>query len=80
MNKPARSGQVYFGATVILEDEAETTVTYRIVGPDEFDHAEHYISVDSPLAKSLLKREPGDLIEVEVPQGRLVYTIVDIAY
>ena len=78
--KPARSGQVYFGATVTLEDEADTTVTYRIVGPDEFDQAEHYISVDSPLAKSLLKREEGDLVEVEVPQGRLVYTIVDIAY
>ena len=78
--KPASSSQVYFGATVTLEDEADTTVIYRIVGPDEFDQAEHYISVDSPLAKSLLKRKQGDLVEVEVPQGRLVYTIVDIAY
>jgi transcription elongation factor GreB len=78
--KPASSEQVYFGATVTLEDEAEVSVTYRIVGPDEFDQAEHYISVDSPLAKSLLKREQGDLVEVEVPQGRLVYTIVNIAY
>ena len=78
--KPASSGHVYFGATVTLEDEAEATVTYRIVGPDEFDQAEHYISVDSPLAKALLKREQGDLVEVEVPQGRLVYTIMDIAY
>jgi len=76
----ARSDQVFFGATVTLEDEAAATVTYRIVGPDEFDHAEHYISVDSPLARSLLKREPGDEVEVEVPQGRLVYTIVNIAY
>jgi transcription elongation factor GreB len=78
--KTARSGQVFFGATVTLEDEAAVTVTYRIVGPDEFDHAEHYISVDSPLARSLLKREPGDEVVVEVPQGRLVYTIVNIAY
>lgn len=78
--KPASSGQVFFGATVTLEDEAGATVKYRIVGPDEFDHAEHYISVDSPLARSLLKREPGDQVEVDVPQGRLVFTIVNIAY
>ena len=78
--KPASSAQVFFGATVELEDEDGKTVKYRIVGPDEFDHAEHYISVDSPLARSLLKREPGDEIEVEVPHGRLVYTIMEIAY
>ena len=78
--KPASSAQVFFGATVELEDETGETVTYRIVGPDEFDHAEHYISVDSPLARSLLKREPGDEIEVNVPQGRIVYTIMEIGY
>ena len=78
--KPASSEAVFFGATVTLEDEAGTLVTYRIVGPDEFDHMESYISVDSPLAQSLLKRELGDEVEVEVPRGRLVYTIVDISY
>ena len=78
--KPASSERVFFGATVKLEDEAGTLVTYRIVGPDEFDHMENYISVDSPLAQSLLKRELGDEVEVEVPQGRLVYTIIDISY
>ena len=78
--KPASSGRVYFSATVTLEDETEARVTYRIVGPDEFDHAQHYISVDSPLARSLLKRELGDEVEVDVPSGRLIYYIVDIAY
>lgn len=78
--KPASCDRVYFSATVILEDENESRVTYRIVGPDEFDHAQHYISVDSPLAKSLLKRDQGDEVEVEVPAGRLTYYIVDIAY
>ena len=78
--KPANSERVYFGATVELEDEAETMVIYRIVGPDEFDHEENYISVDSPLAQSLLKRELGDEVEVEVPSGKLVYTIVSITY
>ena len=78
--KPASSTQVFFGATVTLEDNDEVLVKYRIVGPDEFDQAEHYISADSPLARSLLKRELGDEIEVEVPNGRLTYCIVDIAY
>jgi transcription elongation factor GreB len=78
--KPASFDKVFFGATVTLEDEAAKTVTYRIVGPDEFDHAEHYISVDSPLARSLLKHELGDEVEVDVPNGRLVYYIVDVAY
>ena len=78
--KPASSEQVFFGATVTLEDEDGAVVTYRIVGADEFDHAEHYISVDSPLARSLLKRNLGDEVEVDVPNGRLVYCILDISY
>ncbi|TNF88512.1 MAG: transcription elongation factor GreB, partial [Gammaproteobacteria bacterium] len=51
--KPPSAERIFFGATVTLEDEDENTVIYRIVGPDEFDHEEHYISVDSPLARSL---------------------------
>lgn len=78
--KPASAERVFFGATVRLEDEDENTLTYRIVGPDEFDHEEHYISVDSPLARSLMKRELGDEVEVEVPKGRLVYYISGIEY
>jgi len=78
--KPAGSDRVYFGATVTLEDENEQRVVYRIVGPDEFDQEPHYISVDSPLARSLLKRELGDEVEVDVPSGRLVYYILGIAY
>jgi transcription elongation factor GreB len=78
--KPAASERVYFGATVTLQDEDDKTVVYRIVGPDEFDHQSHYISVDSPLARSLLKRELGEDIEVEVPSGRMVYYIADIGY
>lgn len=78
--KPARLEQVFFGATVELEDESGKVVTYRIVGPDEFDHEEHYISVDSPLAQSLLKRELGDEIEVDVPGGRSCYLVAAIRY
>ena len=78
--KPGNLEQVFFGATVTLEDENENHVVYRIVGPDEFDREPHYISVDSPLAQSLLKRDLGDEIEVDVPRGRLVYYISAIEY
>jgi transcription elongation factor GreB len=78
--KPGNTDSVYFGARVKLEDEDGNTVDYRIVGPDEFDHEESYISVDSPLARALLKRELGDEVDVAVPSGRLVYIIVGISY
>ena len=78
--KPAQRERVFFGAEVSLEDEDGKLIKYRIVGPDEFDHAEHYISVDSPLAQSLLKREIGDEVVVEVPNGRMTYFISEITY
>ena len=77
---PDTAERVFFGANVSLEDESEEVVTYRIVGPDEFDREDHYISVDSPLAQSLMKRDLGDEVEVEVPSGRTVYTIMEISY
>ena len=78
--KPADLERVFFGAEVSLEDEEGVKVEYRIVGPDEFDHAEHYISVDSPLAKSLLKRELGEEVEVFAPSGTMTYFITAIRY
>ena len=48
--------QVFFGAWVTLERESGDTVKYRIVGPDEIDAARKFISVDSPLARALLKK------------------------
>lgn len=78
--KPASSDRVYFGATVKLEDENESIRVYRIVGPDEFDREDHFISVDSPLARALLKKELGEEVIVEVPGGVHQYLIVDIQY
>ena len=78
--KPTSSDRVYFGATVHLQDEDEKISIYRIVGPDEHDHEKHYISVDSPLARSLLKRELGEEVTVEVPGGIHCYLITDLSY
>jgi len=79
-DKPTNSSRVYFGATVHLEDGEKVVKNYRIVGPDEHDHKENYISVDSPLAKSLLRREPGEEIVVEVPGGINRYIITAVVY
>lgn len=77
---PGDQDQVFFGATVHLEDENENGKIYRIVGPDEFDHQPHYISVDSPLARGLLKRELGEEVMVKVPEGQRYYVITAIEY
>ncbi len=83
---PAAVGQgrdptrVYFGAWVQLEYEDGRLRWYRIVGPDEFDMAEDYVSMDSPLGKSLLGRRLDDELAVALPQGPQRMTIVDIRY
>ena len=78
--KPANLDRVYFGATIKLEDPQDVINMYRIVGPDELDWEEHYISIDSPLAKALLKQELGEEVTVQVPGGVHQYLIVDIQY
>lgn len=78
--KPRSSDRIFFGATVELENEKDEISIYRIVGPDELDHGDNYISIDSPLARALLKRELGDEVKVEVPSGSYRYIISAIRY
>jgi transcription elongation factor GreB len=72
--------QVFFGAWVTLEDGDGESVTYRIVGADEFDPKRRWISVDSPMARALLKRRIDDEVRVETPGGVTELLVVDIAY
>jgi transcription elongation factor GreB len=78
--QPDNLQQVFFGAWVSLEDEDGRTSAYRIVGPDELDPASNAISVDSPMAQSLLKKHLDDEIEVHAPSGLKTYWIIDIRY
>jgi transcription elongation factor GreB len=78
--KPSDTGKVFFGASVTLEDENGKTVCYRIVGADEFDPAQGWISIDSPMATALLKKSLDDEVRVETPGGPVNFTIVDISY
>jgi transcription elongation factor GreB len=76
--KPPDDGRVYFGSWVAIEDEAGNEQTYRIVGPDEIDAEKRWISMDSPVGKSLLSREVGDEIIVRRPKGEVRCEIVDV--
>jgi transcription elongation factor GreB len=77
---PGDRRRVFFGAWVTLEDEAGLEVRHRIVGPDEFDMAEGYISMDAPLARAMMRKSLDEDFAVELPGGARRYTIVDIRY
>jgi transcription elongation factor GreA len=74
-------GRVVFGSTVELEDMDEgKTVTYQIVGDDEADLKQNKISLNSPVARSLIGKFAGDVAEVQTPGGRREYEILDVRY
>jgi transcription elongation factor GreB len=77
---PADVRHVFFGAWVQLEAADGARSRHRIVGPDEFDMAAGYISMDSPLGRALLRRSLDEEVVVETPAGRRVYLIVAIEY
>jgi transcription elongation factor GreB len=77
---PADRRRVFFGAWVTLELEDGSESTYRIVGPDEFDMAPSYISMDSPLGRALMRRSLDDEVTVELPGGARKFALVQISY
>jgi transcription elongation factor GreB len=77
---PQDTSRIYFGAWVRLETDAGESVEYRIVGPDEFDLAKGFISIDSPLARALLKKTVGDEVTVTLPRGKTIYYVLEIRY
>ena len=73
--------KVFFGAWVTLFNLAdESQTTYRIVGKDELDPNQGWISWVSPLAKAMLGKGLGDAIKVTTPKGEEVFEVVDINY
>lgn len=77
---PDNPEQVFFGAQVTLENDDGEEIQYRIVGPDEFDPAKNYISMDSPVAKALMKKCIDDDVSVNTPGGQINYLVVDVSY
>ena len=71
---------IYFGAIVELQDDAGDTHNYRIVGPDEADPGTFAISMDSPLARALLKKRVDDDVQVETGEKTTALKILSIRY
>jgi transcription elongation factor GreB len=77
---PTDRTAIFFGAWFLLEDEGGREHRYRIVGPDETDAGSGWISIDSPLARALLKRRIDDEIVAELPAGRMGFVVVAVSY
>lgn len=74
-------GRCVFAATVDLEEvEKGAKVTYQIVGEDEADIKQGKISINSPIARSLIGKSAGDIAEVQAPGGVREYEILDVRY
>ncbi len=74
-------GRCVFGATVELEDmAARQVITYQIVGDDEADLKQGKISIGSPIARALIGKFAGDVVEVNTPGGTREYEILDVKY
>ena len=78
---PADPEAVFFGAWVELENAASgELLRFGLVGPAETDAKRGFISIDSPLARALLKKRIDDEFEVALPGGVVRYAIVDVRY
>ncbi|MCL1142839.1 transcription elongation factor GreB [Shewanella gaetbuli] len=77
---PEQEGKVFFGAWVEIENEDGQQLTFRIVGYDEIFGRKDYISIDSPMARALLKKQVDDEAVVGTPEGEKVWYINDIFY
>ena len=77
---PDDQERVFFGAWVDLERESGERQLLRIVGPDEFDQDKRYISMDSPMGKSLLGKRLDDEVVVRTPGGEFSVVIDEISY
>ncbi len=77
----AASGRVVFGSTVELEEqEGGGAVRYQLVGDDEADIKQGLLSVSSPIARALIGKSEGDVVDVTTPGGTRSYEIVSVRY
>lgn len=78
--RPEQEGRVFFGAWVDVENDGGDTLRFRIVGYDEIFNRKDYISIDSPMARALLKKEVDDEAEVKTEAGAVTWYINSITY
>ena len=72
---------IKFGATVtVLDEDTEEKAVYKIVGEDEADVRAGKISISSPIARALIGKEQGDVVEVAAPGGARSYEILKVKW
>ena len=74
------SDKVIFGTTIIVADENNNEITYKIVGEDEADLKKDKISVTSPISRALVGKSEGDEVTIKTPSGNIIYEIVEVKY
>ncbi|HNP63214.1 MAG TPA: transcription elongation factor GreA [Woeseiaceae bacterium] len=74
-------GKVIFGSTVkLLDEDSGKEISYKIVGEDEADIKTGLISYTSPIARALISKEEGDLVEFNAPDGEKSYEVIAVSY
>jgi transcription elongation factor GreA len=74
-------GRVVFGATVeLINVDTEDRVIYHIVGEDEANIKQGKISVNSPIARAIIGKEEGDVVDIRIPTGTVTYEVEQITY
>ena len=74
------SDKVIFGTTVVVADENNKKITYKIVGEDEADLKKGKISVTSPISRALVGKNEGDDVIIKTPSGNIQYEIIEVKY
>jgi transcription elongation factor GreB len=77
---PFQEGKVMFGAWVEIQNDRGERMRFRIVGYDEIFDTKDYISIDSPMARALMKKEVGDQVVVKTNAGEFAWHVVKIEY
>ncbi len=80
ITKIPKSDKVIFGTTVIVVDDNNKKVTYKIVGEDEADIKIGKLSVTSPISRSLIGKNEGEIVVIKTPSGEKEYEIIEVKY
>lgn len=74
-------GKIIFGSTVeLIDEETGKELVYRIVGEDEADIKSGMISVTSPIARALIGKNEGDIVNFQAPGGEMQYEVIEVRY
>ncbi len=74
-------GKIIFGSTVVILDEnTDKEITYKIVGEDEANIRDGMISYTSPIARALIGKNEGDAIEFDAPDGTKTFDVLEVRY